>query len=147
VSSRETLGSLPPFTLFDLDELTCFWEARANRHRAETQRRGGGGVGTRLSPVTGEVLTEYACEGLDFVTRGSLIGIDSGDLNKAGKEATLTYAVNAKGAQQVAFGEFPAGGGPFLEQSLISPPGSNYPEGLTTVVSYKERGPAVEIDA
>jgi hypothetical protein len=107
----------------------------------------GGGVGTRLSPVTGEVLAEYACQGLDFVTRGSVIGIDSGDLNKAGKEATLTYAVNANGGQQVAFGEFPAGGGPFFEQSLISPPGSSFPEGLTTVVSYKARGSAVEIDA
>jgi hypothetical protein len=107
----------------------------------------GGGVGTRLSPVTGEVLAEYACQGLDFVTRGSVIGADSGDLNKARKEVTLTYAVNTKGGQQVAFGEFPAGGGPFFEQSLVSPPGSNYPEGLTTVVSYKERAPAVEIDA
>jgi hypothetical protein len=107
----------------------------------------GSGVGTRLSPVTGEVLVEYACEGMDFVTRGSVIGVDSGDLNKAGKEATLTYAVNAKGGQQVVFGEFPAAGGPFFEQSLISPPGSNYIVGLTTVVSYKERGQAVEIDA
>jgi hypothetical protein len=105
----------------------------------------GGAVGTRLSPVTGEVLVEYGCEGLDFVTRGSVIGIDSGDLNKAGKEATLTYAVNANGGQQVAFGEFPTGGGPFFEQSLISPPGTNFPGGLTTVVSYKERGSAVEI--
>jgi hypothetical protein len=93
------------------------------------------------------VLVEYGCEGLDFVTRGSVIGVDSGDLNEAGKEAKLTYAVNAKGGQQVAFGEFPAGGGPFFQESLISPPGSTYPEGLTTVVSYKERGPAVEIDA
>ena len=107
----------------------------------------GGGVGTRLSPVMGEVLVAYACEGLDFVTRGSVIGIDSGDLNKVGKEATLTYAVNAKGGQQVAFGEFPAGGGPFFQESLISPPDSNFPEGLTTVVSYKQRGSAVEIDA
>jgi hypothetical protein len=107
----------------------------------------GGGVGTRLSPVIGEVLVEYACEGLDFVTRGSVIGIDSGDLNKAGKEATLTYAVNAKGGQQVAFGEFSAGGGPFFEQSLISPPDTSFAEGLTTVVSYKEQGSPVEIDA
>jgi hypothetical protein len=106
-----------------------------------------GGVGTRLSPVTGEVLVEYACEGLNFVTRGSVIGIDSGDLNKAGKEATLTYAVNANGGQQVAFGEFPAGGGPFFVQNLVSPPGTNFPGGLTTVVSYKEQGSAVEIDA
>jgi hypothetical protein len=105
------------------------------------------GVGTRLSPVTGEVLVEYGCEGLDFVTRGSVIGIDSGDLNKAGKEATLTYVVNANGGQQVAFGEFPAGGGPFFEQSLVSPPGTSFPGGLTTVVSYKERGSPVEIDA
>jgi hypothetical protein len=107
----------------------------------------GGGVGTRLSPVTGEALAEYGCEGLDFVTRGSVIGIDSGDLNKAGKEATLTYAVNAKGGQQVAFGEFPAGGGPFFQESLVSPPDSSFPGGLTTVVSYKERGSAVEIGA
>jgi len=107
----------------------------------------GGGVGTRLSPVTGEVLAEYGCQGLDFVTRGSVIGIDSGDLNKAGKETTLTYAVNAKGGQQVAFGEFSAGGGPFFEQSLISPPGTSFAEGLTTVVSCKEQGSPVEIEA
>jgi hypothetical protein len=53
---------------------------------------------------------------------------------------------NAKNGQEVVFGEFSAGGGPFYLTSFQTPPGMTLPEGLMTVVN-KEKGSALEIDA
>jgi hypothetical protein len=107
----------------------------------------GGAVGTRLSAATGEVVAEYACEGNEVVTRASLIGIDSGNVNKPSIEGTLTYEVNGKGGQEVVFGEFPAGAGPFYQQSFINPPGVTLPEGMKLTMSQKQKGSVLDIVA
>jgi hypothetical protein len=107
----------------------------------------GGAVGTRLSAASGEVVAEYACEGSEVVTRASLIGVNSGNVNKPSKEGTLTYEVNAKGGQEVVFGEFPAGEGPFYQQSFINPPGVTLPEGMKLTMGHTQKANVLDIVA
>jgi hypothetical protein len=104
-------------------------------------------VGTRLAPAAGTTLAAYTCEGTEVVMGGSVIGVNTANVKKASKEATLTYNQNAKGGQEVVFGAFPAGGGPFYLTSLQSPPGVTFLEGLKMTVVNKEKGSALEIDA
>jgi hypothetical protein len=107
----------------------------------------GHAVGTRLSAATGAVVAEYTCEGYEVATRASLIGVDSGNVNKPGLEGTLTYEVNGKGGQEVVFGEFPAGEGPFYQESFINPPGVTLPEGMKLTMSQKQKGGVLDIVA
>jgi hypothetical protein len=106
-----------------------------------------GVVGTRLSAAVGTTIAAYTCEGSEVVLGGSVIGVNTANVKKASKEATLTYNQNAKSGQEVVFGEFPAGGGPFYLTSLLTPPVVTLPEGLKMTVVNKEKGSALEIDA
>jgi hypothetical protein len=105
-----------------------------------------GGVGSDVESVSGGPSAEFDCEGLKIVTNGSVIGTNSGNVNKVSKEGVQTFAVNAKGGQEVVFGEFPpspvTGEAHFLV-SEITPPGVNLPSGQATVSTLK--GEALEI--
>ncbi len=106
-----------------------------------------GVVGTRVSPAVGTTIAAYTCEGTEVVMGGSVIGVNTANVNKASKEATLTYNQNAKGGQEVVFGGFPAGGGPFYLTSFQAPPSVTFFEGLKMTVVNKQKGSALEIDA
>jgi hypothetical protein len=99
-----------------------------------------GGVGSDVESVSGGPSAEFDCEGLKIVTNGSVIGVNSGNVNKFSKEGVQTFAVNAKGGQQVVFGEFPpspvTGEAHFLV-SEITPPGVTLPSGQSTVSTLK----------
>ncbi len=60
----------------------------------------GGESGAHLSAI-------FDCEGLEFEARGSVIGVNSGNVNSISKSFTLKFAVTAKGGQEVTTGEFP----------------------------------------
>jgi len=105
-----------------------------------------GGVGSDVESVSGGPSAQFSCEGLEVVTVGSVIGVNSGNINKINKEGTQTFAVNGKGGQEVVFGEFPpspvTGEAHFLV-SKITPPGVELPSGQSTVSTLK--GEALEI--
>ncbi len=67
------------------------------------------GVGTLVEGgESGEHLSaKFDCEGLEFEARGSVIGVNSGNVNSVSKSFTLKFAVNAKGGQEITTGEFP----------------------------------------
>jgi hypothetical protein len=115
--------------------------------KGELGYTGGGAVGTRISPAEGTTLAEYSCEGLEVTMRGSVVGVNSGNINAASKEATLTYNSNAKSGQEVVFGEFPAGAGPFYLTSFQVPPSVELLESLKTVLSNTQKGSTLEIKA
>jgi hypothetical protein len=96
----------------------------------------------------GGASAEFNCEGLAVVTVGDVLGVASKDVNTISKEGTQTFAVNAKGGQDVpfywnTFGEAE----PHISilVSLITPPGIELPSGENTVSTLK--GEAMEIAA
>lgn len=107
-----------------------------------------GVVGSDVEAADKGVSAAFNCEGLEIVTVGSVIGVNSGNVNKVSKEGTQTFNVNAKGGQEVVFGEFPeneiTGPAHFL-LSKITPPGVTLPSGEKTTSTLK--GEALEIAA
>jgi hypothetical protein len=107
-----------------------------------------GVVGTDVEAAGGKPSAEFSCEGLEIVTTGSVIGVNSGNVNKVSKEGVQTFNVNEKGGQEVVFGEFPenptTGPAHFL-LSHITPPGVTLPSGEKTTSTLK--GEALEIAA
>ncbi len=107
-----------------------------------------GGVGSDVEATDHGVSAEFSCEGLAIVTTGSVIGVNTGNVNKVSKEGTQTFAENAKHGQEVVFGEFPenpeTGPAHFL-LSKITPPGVTLPSTENTVSKLK--GEAMEIAA
>jgi hypothetical protein len=97
-------------------------------------------VGSDVEAVSHGASAEFSCEGLEIVTVGSVIGVNSGNINTFSKEGTQTFNVNAKGGQEVVFGEFPespiTGSAHFLV-SKITPPGVELPSGQKTVSTLK----------
>lgn len=97
-------------------------------------------VGSDVEAADKGVSAEFSCEGLEIVTVGSVIGVNSGDINTISKEGTQTFNVNAKGGQEVVFGEFPenpiTGPAHFL-LSKITPPGVTLPSGEKTTSVLK----------
>lgn len=97
-------------------------------------------VGSDVEAADKGVSAEFSCEGLEIVTIGSVIGVNSGNINKISKEGTQTFNVNAKGGQEVVFGEFPenpvTGPAHFL-LSKITPPGVTLPSGEKTTSTLK----------
>lgn len=84
-----------------------------------------GGVGTHLMPVSGEKLTEFECSPgaftLSVSVSGSTIAVDSGNVNVLAKQGTRTLAIDPEtSAQEVVFGEFPSGEGPFYMTTEVS---------------------------
>ena len=107
-----------------------------------------GGVGSDVEASDHKVSASFSCEGLAIVTVGSVIGVNSGNVNKISKEGTQTFSENAKHGQSVVFGEFPenpeTGPAHFL-LSNITPPGITLPSTENTVSKLK--GEAEEIAA
>ncbi|HEX8714373.1 MAG TPA: hypothetical protein VF706_02300, partial [Solirubrobacteraceae bacterium] len=107
-----------------------------------------GGVGSDVEASDHGVSAEFTCETLKVVTEGSVIGVNTGNVNKISKEGTQTFAENAKHGQEVVFGEFPesplTGPAHFL-LSNITPPGVTLPSTEATVSVLK--GEAMEIKA
>jgi hypothetical protein len=106
---------------------------------------GGGGV---------DVQAAFNCEGLAIETNGSLIGVQSGNVNTFSKESKQSFLENAKGGQEFAFGEFPPESagvwGPGTEEvhilkTFANPPGVHLPSGEDTV--SVEKGETMEIYA
>jgi hypothetical protein len=97
-------------------------------------------VGSDVEAADKGVSAEFSCEVLEIVTVGSVIGVNSGNINKISKEGTQTFNVNAKGGQEVVFGEFPenpiTGPAHFL-LSKITPPGVTLPSGEKTTSVLK----------
>jgi hypothetical protein len=107
-----------------------------------------GGVGSDVEATSHKITAEFSCEGLAIVTTGSVIGVNSGNVNKFAKEGTQTFSENAKHGQSVVFGEFPenpeTGPAHFL-LSKITPPGVTLPSTENTVSKLK--GELLEIQA
>ncbi len=107
-----------------------------------------GVVGSDVEAADKGVSAAFNCEGLEVVTIGSVIGVNSGNVNKVSKEGVQTFNVNAKGGQEVVFGEFPeneiTGPAHFL-LSKITPPGVTLPSGEKTTSTLK--GENLEIAA
>ncbi|HEX3851756.1 MAG TPA: hypothetical protein VHW01_12365 [Polyangiaceae bacterium] len=107
-----------------------------------------GVVGSDVEAASKGASASFSCEGLEIVTVGSLIGVNTGNVNKVSKEGTQTFNVNAKGGQEVVFGAFPespiTGPAHFLI-SKITPPGVELPSGQKTTSILK--GEALEIAA
>jgi len=99
-----------------------------------------GVVGSDIEAVSKGASASFSCEGLEIVTVGSVIGVNTGNVNKFSKEGTQTFNVNAKGGQEVVFGEFPespiTGPAHFLI-SKITPPGVELPSGQKTTSVLK----------
>jgi hypothetical protein len=96
----------------------------------------------------------FNCEGLAIETTGSVLGVDTGNINKIAKESTQTFKVNAKGGQEVVFAGVPnesesvwgpGTGAVHVLNSRIAPPGVNLPSGENTTSVLK--GEAMEIEA
>jgi hypothetical protein len=92
----------------------------------------------------GGVNAEFNCEGLAVETSGAVLGVDTGNINLISKDFTQTFAVNAKGGQDVVFSTVEEGSPLFLT-SLITPPGLTLPGGENTTAVLK--GEAMEIEA
>jgi hypothetical protein len=108
----------------------------------------GGGVGSDVEAADHGLSAEFNCEGLEIKTVGSVIGVNSGNVNEINKTSVQTFNVNAKGGQEKVFGEFPenpiTGPAHFLISS-ITPPGVELPSGEKTTSTLK--GEALEIAA
>jgi hypothetical protein len=61
---------------------------------------GGSGVGVDLKAETGKYLAEFECEGLLVKVEGSVIGEQTGDINKFSKVSHDIFAVTAEGYQK-----------------------------------------------
>lgn len=107
-----------------------------------------GGVGSEIeggaSGVTNQA--EFNCEGTAITTNGTLIGVNSGNIDKFSKESTQTFAVNGEHGQEVVFGEFPntseavwgPGTGPIhVLKTFANPPGVSIPSGELTTSTLK----------
>jgi hypothetical protein len=92
----------------------------------------------------GGVNAEFNCEGPAVETSGAVLGVDTGNINLISKDFTQTFAVNAKGGQDVVFSTVEEGSPLFLT-SLITPPGLTLPGGENTTAVLK--GEAMEIEA
>lgn len=77
---------------------------------------------------------EFTCEGLELLATGSVIGVVSGNINTISKTYSLAFAVNAKGGQEVVFGEFPEGitGSAHYLDTFIQPTHLHLPSGEDT---------------
>jgi hypothetical protein len=99
-----------------------------------------GVVGSDVEAADKGVSAAFNCEGLEISTVGSVIGTNSGNINKISKEGVQTFSVNGKGGQEVVFGEFPenelTGPAHFL-LSHITPPGVTLPSGEATTSALK----------
>jgi hypothetical protein len=97
-------------------------------------------VGSDVEAADHGASAEFSCEVLEIQTVGSVIGVNSGDVNKISNEGTQTFKVNSKGGQEVVFGEFPenptTGSAHFL-LSHITPPGVTLPSGENTTSVLK----------
>jgi len=96
---------------------------------------------------------EFNCEGLAVETNGSLLGVDTGNLNKIEKSYTTTFAVNAKSGQEVVFAGVPneselvwgpGTGAIHVLKTHATPPGVSIPSGEKTTSVNK--GEALEIE-
>ncbi len=99
----------------------------------------GGGVGLRLSAAEGGVIARYTCEGIAAVIGGSLIGVQTGNINKVSKESTIVWKAGKGGGQEIVFGSFPAGEGPFYLTDEQTPPGATLPECIVGTLVNKSR--------
>ncbi len=95
----------------------------------------------------GDPSAEFTCEGLGILTTGSVIGVNSVNVNTVSKAATQTFAVNKNGGQEVVFGEFPEGitGPAHFLLSYITPDEVTLPSGEDTTSTLT--GEAMEIYA
>jgi hypothetical protein len=109
-----------------------------------------GGVGTQLMPAGGEKLAEFECtpEAFTVSASGSAIAVDSGNINTLAKQGERTLAIVPEtSAQEVVFGEFPSGEGPFFITSEASPvPGRTFGSSFEGVATIKF-GSFAEIEA
>ncbi len=94
-----------------------------------------------------DLSAKFNCEGLEFEASGSVIGVNSGNVNSVSKSFSLKFAVNAKGAQEVTTGEFPNGttGAEHYLNTYIQPTDLHLPSGEDTTVAIKSE--AVEVYA
>ncbi len=80
-----------------------------------------GGVGALLKPVEGGRLAEFGCTSDVFTVSlsGAMVAVDSGNVSALAKQGTRTLAIVPETwAQEVVFGEFPSGEGPFYMTAL-----------------------------
>jgi hypothetical protein len=98
---------------------------------------------------------EFNCEGLEISTTGSVIGVNSGNTGKFGKEGTQTFAVNGKGGQEVPFGGFPnesegvwgpGTGAVHVLKTFANPPGVNIPSGESTTSVLKGENMEITVE-
>ncbi len=66
-----------------------------------------GGVGVEVEASDHGAYAEFACNGLSAVTRGSQVGVVTGNVNEISTTGVETFAMNALGGPEVVFGEFP----------------------------------------
>jgi hypothetical protein len=113
----------------------------------ETLGSSSAGVSSEIEPAGGGV-ANFSCGGTSVIVSGSLIGVDSGDVNAISKTSALTFAVNAHGGQEVVFGEF-AGishlGAAHYLTSTLGASDEHLPASLTTTMQLN--GEALEIEA
>ncbi len=105
-----------------------------------------GSVGLRLSAAEGETIVRYTCEGIAAVVSGSLIGVQTGNINKVSKESAISWKEDGKGGQEFVFGSFPAGEGPFYLNDMLTPPGVTLPELLVGTLANKSKA-IVDVEA
>lgn len=106
-----------------------------------------GGVGSNVDVESGVGKSaEFNCEGLEISTTGSVIGVNTGNIDTFSKEGTQTFAVNGKGGQQVPFGGFPneseavwgpGTGAVHVLKTKATPPGVDIPSGESTTSVLK----------
>jgi hypothetical protein len=107
-----------------------------------------GGVGVDVEASDHGAFAEFACEGLGVVTRGSVIGTITGNVDSVSREATLTFATNATNGQLIVLGEFPEDletGLVHYLRSTVTPPGVALPSSDSATAVLK--GEALEVDA
>jgi hypothetical protein len=107
----------------------------------------GKGVGTLVEGGAGgaDLSAKFNCEGLEFEATGSVIGVDSGNVNSVSKSFTLKFAVNAKGGQEVTTGEFPNGitGAQHYLDTFVQPTDLHLPSGEDATVVLKSEAAEV----
>jgi hypothetical protein len=111
-----------------------------------------GGVGSLIqaNDTTGGAgvpnQAEFNCEGTAITTNGSLIGVNTGNIDKFSKEGTQTFATNAENGQEVPFGAFPnesegvwgpGTGAVHILKTFANPPGVSIPSGQKTTSVLK----------
>lgn len=103
--------------------------------------RPGQEVGIDLKAEAGTLMAEYNCEGLERLLSGSLIGLQTGDINSFSKDFTWTYEVNGEGNQRIRKFE---GGPGVLSQELINGSG---PFAAGIEGSFLNKGEELQIKA